>query len=138
MKVITYKNSEVYFREDDDGEIYGVLTIGKVDFEFSFQKQGHINWDEIESKINYFLENHKSILKLSKQVIVDFYKDNNWGRVGTYNFEIIELPITGSNLDVLIVLPYLDDDPYSDWSIHFVDKNGPKVRTVLRNDKTIV
>ncbi len=138
MKVITYKNSEVYFREDDDGEIHGILTIGKVDFEFSFQKQEHINWDEIESKINYFLENHKSILKQSKQVIVDFYKDNNWGRVGTYNFEIIELPIIEPCLDVLIVLPYLDDDPYSDWSIHFVDKNGPKVRTVLRNDKTIV
>ncbi len=139
MKIITYKNNEVLFKEDDDGEIYGKLSIGKVDFEFSFQKHENINWSEIEFKINYFLENHKSILKLSNQVIINFYKNNNWGSPkNKYNFEIIELPVTGSNLDVLIVLPYLDEDPYSDWSIHFVDKKGPKVRTVLRNDKTIV
>jgi hypothetical protein len=95
--------------------------------------------EKIENQIRYIIENLSVILKQSKQAIANLDQSLSWISGGPSNdfFDSIQLSKTNTSKDLFILKPHFVSDPYSDWAIHFYDKNGPTIRKIVRNDDII-
>jgi hypothetical protein len=143
MEIKINKKDSVYFvaypkEKEYEGEYeYRRFLRKPIDFSFCVQMEENMNWEKIENQIRYFIENIKEILTQSKQVIKMFHKTANWEYRNSERFDLIQLPTSKTSEDLFIIEPWMDYDPYSEWSIHFYDNNGPKIRQVVRNNEII-
>ena len=126
----------INFKNDTDGDWFGVINLANTDFEFTIYHEQSLDWEDIKNRINYFINHHSEIIEIAENGVIEHQKFLGWNLNYDFDLDCIELPINIKRKDDFII-PYRYDDEtgfdYVMWEIYIYDDNGPKLREVRRD-----
>lgn len=135
MKIQINKKHTINLKNNSDGDWYGVINLNSTDFEFTIYNEQSIDWGNIKSRIDYFINHHLEIIEIAEKGVIEHQKFLGWNLNYDFDLDCIELPVGVKCKDDFII-PYRYDDEtgfdYVMWTIHIFDENGPKLREVKR------
>ena len=125
---IDNKQKIEFVLQEKENEWYSSINILNENFEFYFENQEQINWEEIRKRIIYFIKYKDKIFEIALKGAIDYQKWLGYNLNYEKNFwKIIELPLSKANEDFFI-LSYYYERGWAEWEIHIYDDNGPKLR----------